>query len=277
MKVSEDAVHYDDAAMPGSSDAREAVVGAASVWGMSSGPSGWLPIIITSLTSLTAGGSAGALITTYGGKGRERRRARSDVIAALSAAEVARLSRPPEAGPSANPAEIAELQTKCMLAGVPRALPDLYKLANDRWRDKPAPPIETSADAAPRVLRHVLAMRTIDEAASLLSGALWHPWLSRFAQPWRVRRLENIIEGVSGRRSEVLSTDALYEIWREYTVTTTWRDRVRNQVRRVLRHRSPMSRLRAEIKAVNNAATDVISGLDQPVETPESGAADWPS
>src|ERR1035437_6349200 len=72
------------------------------------------------LGALGAGGVIGTVITTYGGKSRERRHARSDVIACLLPIEIERRSKPVGEGLQFDEVDFAALEVKCMIAGVPR-------------------------------------------------------------------------------------------------------------------------------------------------------------
>jgi hypothetical protein len=207
---------------------------------MSSGPTGWLPVIVTSLTSLAAGGSAGAFITTYGGKARDRRKIRSDVFAALSSIEIARRSKPYENGPSVGEPQIAELETKCMLAGVPRELTYLYKAANDQFKDARPPTTAATLNDLVGFAAHLAALMAIGHAADLISNALWHPWRSRPLRHWRARKLEKMISDVSGQQHKRLTTRDIYRIWRELAGHATRRDRVVSRIRVALHLENPL-------------------------------------
>jgi hypothetical protein len=214
---------------------RSAAVFAVALSTMDTGPVGWLPIIATSASAILAGGAAGAIITTYGGKARERRQARSDVITTLSRIEIARLSQQADHGPSIDVASIAELETKCMLAGVPRELSVMYKSANDRWRES-RPPATPPAEVAglayiQAMITDWIALQTIERSAELLTNALWHPWLSRPLRHWHVRKLEQRINAVSGRRGQLPSRDNTYRMWRQVSGRLTKRDRAADSIR----------------------------------------------
>ena len=186
---------------------------------MSTNPAGWLPLIIT---SLTAGGAVGAVITTYGGKSRERRQARSEVIACLQRIEVARLSRPTKEGLLYVAADFAELETKCMIAGVPRELVFLYKTISERWAGlTPSKGLGGQPIDEKRALVEFLAaFAFIDRAAELLTEALWRPLLSRPLRNKRMRALDKMINEVSGRPMEMFSANTAYRNWRAVTGLT---------------------------------------------------------
>jgi hypothetical protein len=183
---------------------------------MSTNPAGWLPLIIT---SLTAGGAVGAVVTTYGGKSRERRQARSEVIACLQRIEVARLSKPTKDGLLYVAADFAELETKCMIAGVPRELVFLYKTASERWAGlTPSKGLGDQATDGKRALAEFLAVFAfIDRAAELLTEALWHPLLSRPLRHRHTEGLKGMINEVSGRPSEMSSVNTAYRNWQTVT------------------------------------------------------------
>jgi hypothetical protein len=159
---------------------------------MSSGPTGWLPLILTTFGA----GVAGSLIATYGGQSRERRKARSEAMASLQKLETARLTRPVIKGFNYDDQDMAELSARCILAGVPQYLVSLYQFANEAPRylgtphDGPArPSVELAFDEA----REMLASALIEDAAVLLARALWHPWLSAFFRRRRARKTRDII------------------------------------------------------------------------------------
>ena len=180
---------------------------------MSNNPTGWLPVL---LTSLTAGGAIGAVITTYGAKSRERRQARSEVIACLQRIEVMRLSRPAKDGLLYVAADFAELETKCMVAGVPRELVFLYKTANQRWT-RLTPPKGLEGHAAEdmvAVAAFLAILALIDRAAELLTEAVWHPLLSRPLRRRRIESLTKMINDISGRSSQMPSVESAYIEWK---------------------------------------------------------------
>jgi hypothetical protein len=183
---------------------------------MSTNPAGWLPLIIT---SLTAGGAVGAVITTYGGKSRERRQARSEVIACLQRIEVARLSRPTKEGLLYVAADFAELETKCMIAGVPRELVFLYRTISERSAGltPSKSPRGQPTDEKRALAEFLAAFAFISRAAELLTEALWHPLLSRPLRHRRMEALKEMINEVSGRPPEMLSAGTAYRNWRVVT------------------------------------------------------------
>ena len=137
------------------------------------------------------------MVTTYGGKGRERRRARSKALARLMKIEATRRTLPLAEGTYYDKATFARLVSACMIAGVPRPVVILYdeicevsrrftvRDDADRW-DVDMLPVEAS-DMLPVEASVVLA----DDAAQLLRDTLWRPVLTfprRWWRTWRLRR-----------------------------------------------------------------------------------------
>jgi hypothetical protein len=155
---------------------------------VSGGPSGWLPIIVTTFGA----GIAGSLIATYGGQARARRKARSRVMATLLRLETARLNRPAHDVVDYSDVDMAELQARCVLAGVPNFTVRLYLVTNEdrRYYDpswKPLP-FEGSMRQAQDTLKFAL----ISQSARLLAFTIWHPWLSIPVRRVRARRLSRM-------------------------------------------------------------------------------------
>jgi len=78
----------------------------------------WAPIIFSALAS----GTVAAVVTTFGGQARARRKARTRILRRLGRLEVARSAafEHLEGGFSLDAELIADLEARCMLAGVPR-------------------------------------------------------------------------------------------------------------------------------------------------------------
>jgi hypothetical protein len=157
---------------------------------MSSGPTGWLPLVLTTFGA----GAVGSLIATYGGQSRERREARSQVMASLQKLETARLTRPVIKGSDYDDEDMAELSARGILAGVPQYLVSLYQLANEAPRYGGTPrPGRSSAELDFDEAQEMLAFTLIDDAAILLARAVWHPWLSVFFRRRRARKVRDLI------------------------------------------------------------------------------------
>lgn len=233
---------------------------------MTSGPSGWLPVGIASGTSLLAGGSAGALISTYGGKGRERRKIRSKAMTALLELETKRHSQPMgDRLKNADAEGIANLQARCMLAGVPYQLVELYATADKRWRHVPLPktsPPDFANDPQPW-LEIMLAGEVLNHAARLLRQALWHPWLSKPTRRWRARKLKSTLDLVFGIDYDLESSlTRLRSFWRQATGKRTRRGNFYIWIREILFHP------RIAITGINAPPqSDGFDGTAQPDQT----------
>jgi hypothetical protein len=192
---------------------------------MSSGPTGWLPLVLTTFGA----GAAGSLIATYGGQARERRKAQSEVMACLQRLEIARANLTASERFNYDEKDMAELSARCVLAGVPQYLVSLYQLANDAPRyQKPDDSrggsfLKKDLDEA----RFQLAYALMDDAAALLGRAIWHPWLSMLFRRRRARKVRDLIarvfphETYRGRTwtafllSEWEQADAAWAEWRD--------------------------------------------------------------
>lgn len=162
---------------------------------MSGVATGWLPLVFTTL----GGGAVGSLIASYGSQARERRAARCEAMAFLQRFEIARGRKPAIAGNDFDDNDLAELETRCLLAGMPRYLVDLYKQVNEscRYRGyaKAGPPLiaELVTDPAIDEMEDLVRYELISRTAGLLASAVWHPWLTAPSRRWRARRLRRIL------------------------------------------------------------------------------------
>lgn len=202
---------------------------------MTSEPTGWLPVAITGVTSLLAGGSAGALITTYGGKGRERRNARSAAMAALLACEEKRRAQAiGERSADANRESIAEFQARCVVARVPSRLVELYKAADREWRSVASPPGFPPKDDGERLVwvEFEVANKAVERAADLLSRSLWHPLANKPLRRWRGRQLNRMMGQVFGRNRIELNMTGWYRVWRTASGKMTRWDHFRERLGR---------------------------------------------
>lgn len=225
---------------------------------MTSGPSGWLPIAITGATSLFAGGSAGALITTYGGKGRERRKARSEAMTALLACEQTRRSQR-FADRLANPNRegIAQLQALCLLACIPSDLVRIYQEADEQWRIVPFSPSILSPETSDEYLAWAefeVAAEFINRAADLLTHAMWHPRLSALFRRMRIRKLRKMRYHVFGYCEPILNLHGRYRVWRAISHNVTKRDRITVRIRQALQLTDPLE------KKINKYQREQASG-----------------
>ena len=171
--------------------------------------------------SFGVGAILSAVVTTYGGKGRERRRARSKALARLMKIEVTRRTLPLAEGTYYDMATFARLASACMIAGVPRPVVILYdeicevsrrftvRDDADSWHVDMLPmeasdmlaveasdmlAVEASdmlAVEASDMLAVEASVALADDAAHLLRDTLWRPALTfprRWWRTWRLRR-----------------------------------------------------------------------------------------
>lgn len=165
------------------------------VYRMSS-PVNWLPLVFTTLGA----GAVGSLIATYGSQARDRRVARSEAMASIQRFEIVRGQQDPVPDNIAEAFEtlklaqdgLTEVETRCLLAGIPRYLVDLYRLINEsaglRGYRKATSDQHVQLDYADAIVRHMLITR----AASLLVSVVWHPWLTAPSRRWRAWRLQRL-------------------------------------------------------------------------------------
>lgn len=161
---------------------------------MSSSPTGWLPLILTTFGA----GVAGSVIATYGGQARERRKARSQVMDCLQRLETARVTRPVVEGFDYNDKDMAELSARAVLAGVPQYLVSLYQHANEapRYLKPNDNPDQFLPENRLKHARFNLGFTLPNDAAALLARAVWHPWLSLLFRRSRARKLRELINRV---------------------------------------------------------------------------------
>jgi hypothetical protein len=180
---------------------------------MSSGPTGWLPLIITTLGA----GAIGSMITTYGTQGRQRLDARSNAMACLERIEANRGLDPIAQGLQYNPEAFAELHMKCLVAGVPRHLVRTYERVSELSADLPKHP-DAKADRA----RYLMAALLTERAGVLIRDALWHPLLSRTHRRRRVQKIRRIASELLPDWQNPLDLDGYYAYWRSLTARTPY-------------------------------------------------------
>jgi hypothetical protein len=138
------------------------------------------------------GAVAAAVVTTYGGKGRERRKMRSRALARLEKIEITRLTSPMIDGSYYDMATFARLTSTCMIAGVPRPVVTLYSEICEVGRRFSA--VTDSGDPSTWEVHPRAVMASIslaDDAAQLLRDTLWRPALTfpfRWWRTWRLRK-----------------------------------------------------------------------------------------
>jgi hypothetical protein len=233
---------------------------------MSSNVAGLLPVAVTALAAGAGGAVIGAVITTYGGKARERRQARSGVIACLSAIEIKRRRKTPGGdGIPYTADDFPELEVKCMIAGVPRDLLRLYQEATERFQGLTSPPdMKNLAEQAPQLGVYLAASSFIGRAAEMLTEAAWHPLLSRPLRRRRARKLIKMIDDIShasGRTAYMFSHKDYYRLWRYAALKTTRRDRTAKRIRDWLGRPDPLM-----ARSPNRAVTPSGLGSETPRE-----------
>lgn len=153
---------------------------------------GWLPIIFTTLV----GGVVGAVVTTFGGQARARRKARAKILKHLRQLEVARSAAFEcfdDGEFRLDPELIADLETRCMLAGVPRFAVRTYRLAYESARmASTSATEETWVNGRPSL--RALSGSLMEEAAKHVAATVWHPWLSGLTVQGECAHLRETIE-----------------------------------------------------------------------------------
>src|SRR5215470_10284955 len=102
------------------------------------GGTDWTTLTLAIITGAGFGTVAGAAITTYGGRGQQRRELRSRALECLEQLEVIRTNISAEEAMRENNfsdrPEFRQVRVSCLLAGVPRPIMDTYeKICNDAW------------------------------------------------------------------------------------------------------------------------------------------------
>jgi hypothetical protein len=152
----------------------------------------WLPIIFTTL----GGGAVGAVVTTFGGQARARRKARAKILKRLRLLEVARsaaFEHFDDGELDLDPELIADLETRCMLAGVPRFAVRTYRLAFEAAR-MASNPVTKEKWVSERPSMLALTDSLMVEAAKHVAATVWHPWLSWLTVQGECAHLRNTIE-----------------------------------------------------------------------------------
>jgi hypothetical protein len=180
------------------------------------GATDWVTLAPAIVAAAGVGTIIGSAITTYGGRGRERREARSRALDCLEQLEILCDSMSSEELLNSEFNELPEfrqLRVSCMVAGVPRSTIDTYgKICNDScWLN-----LEYVSD--PQMAGLVSAV-LLDRAARLVRDALYHPRLARTVAWWRVKRLRSIAWELYGPGPDMVewttSLPRLYRRWRQ--------------------------------------------------------------
>jgi hypothetical protein len=167
---------------------------------MASAPTDWVTLVLTTL----GGGAVGSIVATYTGQTRERRQARSEAREAIMRAE--KVASP--ASTDAFGDALETLETKAMLASMPRHLTTLYRKAREHQLQYQARSWvigkggegyteEEISEANKWLTGGMIAASVATEAVRLFINATLHPW---YAAPWRwyrARKLELMLEGAA--------------------------------------------------------------------------------
>jgi hypothetical protein len=160
---------------------------------MTSTAAAWAPIVFSGLAS----GTIAAVVTTFGGQARARRKARAKILKRLRQLEIARRAAfehfDEEGGFSLDAELIADLEARCMMAGVPLFAERTYHLACESARmASRSSAEETWVEGRPTMF--ALTGSFMDEAARHVAAAVWHPWLSRLTVTGECSYLRETIE-----------------------------------------------------------------------------------
>jgi hypothetical protein len=151
---------------------------------------------VLALTTVGAG-AAGSIVTTYGTQSRERRVARAQARECLRQAE--NIAQAASTSHEQITKAMDDLESAAMIAGLPRALVDLHRIARVRsWAASHA--TTPGRDALARDPAAVTCTRVGLQAAQLLAAASWHPWRGSLYRWHRTRRLRKVFHaGVPAR------------------------------------------------------------------------------
>jgi|SRR5450755_4199150 hypothetical protein len=179
---------------------------------MSDGPTGWLPLILTTFGA----GVAGSVIATYGGQAQQRRKARSEALSALQKfdfgrQEAERLGLDPDAGEH----QLAQLQATFILAGVPLKIVDVYLLAARSVNYRVTlgkTEVQRLMDKTGRNLGDTL----INDALNLIRQTMWHPWFSlalgrTIRAPIIQRRIQRVFPGLRWKANSTKAALSSYD------------------------------------------------------------------
>lgn len=196
------------------------------------GGTDWAVLAPTIIGAIGVGTVAGAVVTTYGGRGRERREVRSKALAELEQIEVTRRTLPLAEGTYYDLSTFAKFGTACMIAGVPRSIVATYdQICNASRRFTLT---GSNSDRRPSFDAFMTSLWLGNEAAVLVRNALWHPRLMLLVRWWKVQRLR--------RKAKMLYTD----FWQGSLTRATYRTWMKSERRSIKARRSA-------IRAANGA------------------------
>jgi hypothetical protein len=158
----------------------------------------WLPVVAASLGS----GVAAAIATTYGSQARERRAARVELAACLRRVE--QMARHHDTSQDYHPRLVSaldDLESAMLVAALPYYLAAFYRdvrmLAYATRITEP--PDERHQPRS----RSLVSARVAHQAAILLAKVIWHPWLTAPIRRWRVRHLQQVLDGGMPERARM--------------------------------------------------------------------------
>ena len=151
---------------------------------MSTGPTGWAPLIFTGLVTGGLGSVVGSIISTYGVNARIRREARSKVVECLTRIETERRSVPTGQEFHNSREHAKELELLCFIAGIRTRPSQTYRMvlvavsgAHHFVRDGEMLYLVHNGRAPTRT-ESELGNALIAQAAACLTQAIWHPVLA---------------------------------------------------------------------------------------------------
>lgn len=159
---------------------------------MSSVPD-WL-LIITGL----GGGAIGSVITTYGTQAKERRAARSELLALLARAD--RLAGQPDSQRAERHDAARAVVNAALLAGIPVHIADTYLVAYDAVRAPSlswAPTQNTPRDPSS------VGLHAYRQAVALMQLTIWHPVLSRLTRRHHSQHILRFLRAVLPPDAEI--------------------------------------------------------------------------
>jgi len=169
----------------------------AIVTHMGSAATDWVTLLFTTL----GGGVVGSIVATYGSQTRERRQARAEAREAIKRAEKAAVHGTYEDFDAA----LEDLETRAMLAGLPRFVMNLYRKARTAQRyyhrcyEEAEKEIEENASKRNKadmwLAGSIGAARIAVQTTRLLVNATWHPWYGAPLRWYQARKLDLMLEG----------------------------------------------------------------------------------
>lgn len=181
------------------------------------GGTDWATLAPAIVAAVGVGTIAGSVITTYGGRGQQRRKVRSRALKQFESLEVIRETiTDPHAEqdhPLTDMPAFKQLRVNCMIAGVPRSIIDVYGNIGDD-----GPWLGTVGDSDP-VLSGMLSVKLGYAAAQLIRDALYRPTVTRVTYRWRVRKLHSVAEELYGPKPSMIEWSTFPDLYRHWRRT----------------------------------------------------------